>query len=165
VDDRNLVIEYRDAEGQLDQLPGLAAELARRDLDVIISSSSWGVRAAHQATSTMPIVSPLICDPVDDGFAISLAGPGGNITGLTTFGPGSVLKRPVAWAAYGRFITRRARAGQISVALYKMLEAEAGQSVGFKQVSNILSRAHPTDGMNTCTTRASPTRSAFGSMS
>ena len=72
-DGRNLVIEYRDAEGQLDRFPGLAAELARLDLDVIIVSSSLGVYAVQRATSTMPIVCPLIGDPVGDGFAVSLA--------------------------------------------------------------------------------------------
>jgi putative ABC transport system substrate-binding protein len=91
VDGQNLLIEYRDAEGQLDRLPALAAELA--DLDVIISSSSLGLRAVQQAISTVPIVCPLLGDPVGDGFAASLAQPGGNITGLTTFGLGLVPKR------------------------------------------------------------------------
>jgi ABC-type uncharacterized transport system substrate-binding protein len=92
-DGRNLVIEYRDAEGQLDRFPGLAAELARLDLDVISVSSSLGVYAVQRATSTIPIVCPLMGDPVGDGFAVSLARPGGNITGLTGFGPGLVPKR------------------------------------------------------------------------
>src|SRR5262245_17897234 len=87
VDGRNLVIEYRDAEGQLDRLPGLAAELGRLDLDVIIASSSLGLRAVQQATSTIPIVSPLIGDPVADGFAVSLARPGGNINGADVCRP------------------------------------------------------------------------------
>jgi putative ABC transport system substrate-binding protein len=92
-DGRNLAIEYRDAEGQLDQLPGLAAELAHLDLDVIFSSSSLGLRALHQATSIIPIVCPFIGDPINDGFAVSLARPGGNITGLTVVGPGLLPKR------------------------------------------------------------------------
>src|SRR5262249_46626291 len=83
VDGRNLVIEYRDAEGQLDRFPRLAAELARLDPDVIIASGTLGARAVQQATSTIPIVFPLLGDPVGDGFAVSLARPGGNITGLT----------------------------------------------------------------------------------
>jgi putative ABC transport system substrate-binding protein len=93
VDGRNLVIDYRDAEGQLDILPALASELARLDVDVIIASSTLGLRAVQQATSTIPIVCPVMGDPVGDGFAVSLARPGGNITGLMPLGPGLVPKR------------------------------------------------------------------------
>jgi putative ABC transport system substrate-binding protein len=93
VEGRNLVIEYRDAEGQLARFPDLAAELARLDLDLIVSLSSMGLRAVNQATSTIPIVCPNIGDPVGDGYAVSLARPGGNITGLTYSGPGLVPKR------------------------------------------------------------------------
>ena len=93
VEGRNLVIEYRDAEGQLARFPDLAAELVRLDLDLIISSSSMGLRAVQRATSTIPIVCPVIGDPVGDGYAVNLARPGGNITGLTYSGPGLVPKR------------------------------------------------------------------------
>jgi putative ABC transport system substrate-binding protein len=76
VDGRNVLIEYRDANGQLGQLPSLAAELVHLDLDLIFSSSSVGLRAVQQATSTTPIVSPVIGDPVGDGYAVTLARPG-----------------------------------------------------------------------------------------
>jgi putative tryptophan/tyrosine transport system substrate-binding protein len=92
-DGRNIVIEYRDAKGQFDRFAGLADELARLNLDLIYASSSLAVRAVHHATSTTPIVSPLMGDPVGDGYAISLARPGGNVTGLTFIGPGLVAKR------------------------------------------------------------------------
>jgi putative tryptophan/tyrosine transport system substrate-binding protein len=90
---RNIVIEYRDPNGEYDRLPGLAAELARLELDLIFPSSSLGLRAVRQATSTIPIVSPVMMDPVGDGYAISLARPGGNVTGLTVIGPGLAAKR------------------------------------------------------------------------
>jgi putative tryptophan/tyrosine transport system substrate-binding protein len=91
-DGRNVEIQYRDAKGQLDRFPDLAAELVRLDPDLIFAGSSLGVRAVRQATSTIPIV-PLMGDPVGDGYAISLAHPGGNVTGLAFIGPGLVAKR------------------------------------------------------------------------
>jgi putative tryptophan/tyrosine transport system substrate-binding protein len=92
-DGRNILIEYRDAKGQLNRFPGLAAELARLDLDLIFAPSSLSVRAVHQETSTVPIVSALMGDPVGDGYAISLAQPRSNVTGLAFIGPGLVAKR------------------------------------------------------------------------
>jgi putative tryptophan/tyrosine transport system substrate-binding protein len=79
---KNIVIEFRWAE-TVDQLPGLAAELARMNVDVIFAMSSTEVEAARQATKTIPIVFALHADPVGLGHVASLARPGGNITGLT----------------------------------------------------------------------------------
>jgi putative ABC transport system substrate-binding protein len=93
VEGRNIVIEYRAAEGKMDRLPGLAAELVRLDLDLIIAASTPLARAVQRATTTIPIVSPALGDPVGDGFVASLARPGGNITGSTFLGPGLVPKR------------------------------------------------------------------------
>jgi putative tryptophan/tyrosine transport system substrate-binding protein len=82
VEGKNLAMEYRWAEGRLDQLPALAAELVRLNVEVIVT---WGpgVRAAQQATGTIPIVIASTLDAVQDGVVASLARPGGNITGLT----------------------------------------------------------------------------------
>lgn len=80
---RNIVIEYRYAEGRAERLPELAAELVRLPVDVIVASAPAGVRAAQQATRTIPIVMSTLPDPVGEGFVPSLARPGGNITGLT----------------------------------------------------------------------------------
>jgi ABC-type uncharacterized transport system substrate-binding protein len=84
VQGQNLIIEYRKAEGQADRLPGLAAELARLPVDVIVAIGPEAVlRAAHQATRTIPIVMMAInYDPIAKGYIDSLARPGGNITGL-----------------------------------------------------------------------------------
>ena len=89
---KNVLIEYRGSNGRADRLAGLAAELVRLDVDLIFSNSQ-GLAAAYQATSTIPIVSPVILDPVGDGYAVSLARPGRNVTGLTTIGSGLVAKR------------------------------------------------------------------------
>jgi putative ABC transport system substrate-binding protein len=81
----NIVFEYRWAEGRYDRLPGLAAELVNLKVDVLVTHSTPGARAAKQATSTIPIVVAAVADPVDVGLVTSLARPGGNLTGLTVF--------------------------------------------------------------------------------
>ncbi len=80
---RNLVLEYRFAEGRFERLPELAAQLVRLDVDVIFAPSSTHVRAARQATTSVPIVFAIHNDPIGTGDVASLARPGGNITGLT----------------------------------------------------------------------------------
>jgi len=79
---KNIVIEFRWAE-TVDQLPELAAELVRMNVDVIFAMSSTEVEAARQATKTIPIVFATHADPVGLGHVASLPRPGGNITGLT----------------------------------------------------------------------------------
>ncbi len=83
VEGRNITVEYRWTEGRFDRLPGLAAELVRLKVDIIVASSQAAV-AARQATSTIPIVMPIITDPVRLGLVASLAKPGGNATGFAT---------------------------------------------------------------------------------
>jgi putative ABC transport system substrate-binding protein len=82
VDGKNIVIEFRWAD-TVDQLPKLAAELVRMNVDVIFATSSTLVEPARQATKTIPIVFATHADPVGIGHVASLARPGGNITGLT----------------------------------------------------------------------------------
>jgi putative ABC transport system substrate-binding protein len=83
VEGKNMVIEWRFADGAYERLPALAAELVRLDVDVIVAQSSSAIRAAQKATTTIPIVFPSTGDPVGSGFVASLARPGGNITGLS----------------------------------------------------------------------------------
>jgi len=85
VEGQNLVLEYRSAKGKRERLPEVAAELVRLKVDVIVTSGSpRAIRAAKRATRTIPIVMPSIAvDPVETGFVVSLARPGGNITGMT----------------------------------------------------------------------------------
>jgi len=84
---KNIVIEYRYAEGKLDRLSPLAAELVRLKVDIIVSTGPTVTRAAKEATSTIPIVMAFDTDPVGNGFVASLARPGGNITGLSSLAP------------------------------------------------------------------------------
>jgi ABC-type uncharacterized transport system substrate-binding protein len=87
VEGKNIFIEWRYAEGKLDRLPALAAELVRLKVDVIVSGGSTATRPAKEATNTIPIVMAQDTDPVGNGFVASLARPGGNITGLATLAP------------------------------------------------------------------------------
>ena len=87
VEGKNIVIEYRYAEGKLERLPDLAAELVRLKVDVVVTNSAPAVLAAKKASATIPIVFTLASDPVGSGLVSSLARPGGNITGLSLMAP------------------------------------------------------------------------------
>jgi putative tryptophan/tyrosine transport system substrate-binding protein len=87
VEGKNIVIEWRHAEGKLGRLSELAAELVRLKVEMIVTAGPVPTRAAKAATSTIPIVMTQDPDPVGNGFVASLARPGGNITGLSTLAP------------------------------------------------------------------------------
>ena len=87
VEGKNIVIEWRDANGNFDRLRELAAELVRLKVDAIISPGPAVTRPLKEATSTIPIVMAQDTDPVGSGFVTSLARPGGNITGLAALAP------------------------------------------------------------------------------
>jgi putative tryptophan/tyrosine transport system substrate-binding protein len=93
VEGQNIAIEYRSSEGKDERLLGLAAELVRLKVDVIVAAAPAATQAAKQATSTIPIVFTVSGDPVAEGFVASLARPGGNLTGLATIGPELVGKQ------------------------------------------------------------------------
>jgi ABC-type uncharacterized transport system substrate-binding protein len=93
VEGQTIFIEYRSAEGRVENFPRLAIELAALKLDLIVAPNAPAARAAQQATSSIPIVVPAMGDPIGDGLVTSLARPGGNITGLTFLGPEIVPKR------------------------------------------------------------------------
>src|SRR5574341_417883 len=94
VEGRNVVIEYRDAEGKSERLPALAAELVALKVDVILAvGGTPSALAAKQATRTLPIIFATAADPVTSGLVTILARPGGNVTGLSILAPELVGKR------------------------------------------------------------------------
>ena len=93
VEGRNVVIEYRDAQGKYKRLPALAAELVALKVEVIVVTNTPAALAAKQATKTIPIVLAWVGDPVGSGLITSLAQPGGNVTGLSFLVPELVGKR------------------------------------------------------------------------
>jgi len=87
VEGQNIMMEYRFADGNLEQLPQFAAELVQLNVAVIVTTGTPPTRAAQQATKTIPIVMTVVGDPLGGGFVASLAQPGENITGLTQMTP------------------------------------------------------------------------------
>jgi putative ABC transport system substrate-binding protein len=149
VEGRNLIIEYRWAARKEERLPGLAAELVRLKVEVIVTAAAPTVEAARRATSTIPIVMAAVADPVGSGLVASLARPGGNVTGLTALSTELAGKRlqlvrelvpkgtRVAVLAYhGTSATRlfleqmRAAAQEIAVHLVVQEVTEAGDLPG-----------------------------------
>jgi putative ABC transport system substrate-binding protein len=90
---RNIVIEYRWANGQYERLPALFAEMVRLNVDAIVTHGTPAALAAKQVTNTIPIVMAAIADAEASGVVASLARPGGNVTGLTFFNPELAAKR------------------------------------------------------------------------
>ena len=93
IEGENILIEYRYGEGKLDRLPDLAAELVRLKVDVIVAVGQGSVRAAKNATKTIPVVAGSAGDLVGSGLVASLARPGGNLTGTTAIDPDLSAKR------------------------------------------------------------------------
>jgi putative ABC transport system substrate-binding protein len=93
IEGQNIALEYRSAGGNADELSKLATELVGRHVDVIVTLATTGALAAKQASNTVPIVVAAMADPARDGLVVSLARPGGNITGATFLGPELIPKR------------------------------------------------------------------------
>jgi putative ABC transport system substrate-binding protein len=116
VDGKNIVIEYRYAEGKYDRLPDLAAELVRLKVDMIVAGGTQSTQAVMQATTTIPIVMVGTGDPLRSGLVASLARPGGNVTGVTQLGAEiagkrlQILKDTVPKASRVVFLWNRANA-------------------------------------------------------
>src|SRR5499427_951835 len=90
---RSLIIEYRSADGRAERFPALAAELVRLNVDVIVTRGTPSALAARNATRTTPIVMASVGDVIGTGLAVSLARPGGNVTGLTAINTDTEAKR------------------------------------------------------------------------
>ena len=90
---QNVIVEYRWAEGRVERLPALAADLVRLPVDVLVAAASPAIWAAKQATDTIPVVMTTVAGPVEQGLVVSLARPGGNLTGVSTLSPKLAAKR------------------------------------------------------------------------
>jgi putative ABC transport system substrate-binding protein len=93
IEGQNLAFERRYAEGRTDRLPALAGELARLKVDVIVAVGTPHARAAKAATTSIPIVTVVVGDPIGSGLAASLARPGGNVTGMSSMAAGIMAKQ------------------------------------------------------------------------
>jgi len=93
VEGRNILLEYRWAEGHQERFPSLAEELVRLNPDLIVTLSASAILALKRATATIPIIFAGTSDPVRSGFAVSLSRPGGNLTGLSLMAPDLAGKR------------------------------------------------------------------------
>jgi putative tryptophan/tyrosine transport system substrate-binding protein len=93
VDGKNILFEFRYAEGKRDHIPGLVAELVQLKVDALVTGNLTAIRAAKRATETIPIVMVTNADPVATKLIDSLARPGGNITGLTNLNRDLSAKR------------------------------------------------------------------------
>jgi putative ABC transport system substrate-binding protein len=111
VEGKNFVMEYRFADGHNERLSALAAELVQVNADVIVTSGLAASHAAQWATGTIPIVVTVTPDPVRDGFAMSLAKPGGNITGLSS-GAAEIIQKHVEL-----LVTMRPQIARIAILL------------------------------------------------
>jgi len=131
VEGKNISLEYRHAEGRLDRIATLAAELVRLKVDIIVTSGPSVTRAAKQATAAIPIVMTFDSDPVGDGIIASLARPGGNVTGLSALAPElsgkrlEILREVVAKLARVAVLGSSTFAGQTQMLREVQLAAQA----------------------------------------
>ena len=124
VEGKTILVEYRYAEGKLDRVPGLVADLVQLKVDVVVCGVLPAIHAAKEATKTIPIVMVTTQDPVAVGLVDSLARPGGNITGLTT------LSRELSWETAGIAYGMVPRISRVGV----LWDANApGPAISFKE--------------------------------
>jgi len=149
VEGRNLVIEYRDAEGKPERLTAGAAELVALNVDVIVAPGTLAALAAKRATATIPIVIPTIGDPVADGLVKSLAQPGGNVTGLSNLTNDLIgkcmqlLKEGVPVATRVAVLTHPGSATAKTDKDFATRAQAAGRSLGF--VVQLIDAGRPVD--------------------
>jgi ABC-type uncharacterized transport system substrate-binding protein len=138
VEGRDIVIEYRDAQGKPERLAALAAELVALNVDVIVAPGTLAALAAKRATATTPIVVSTIGNPVADGLVESLARPGGNVTGLSNLTPDLIgkcmqlLREAVPRATRVAVLTHPGSATTKTDKDYATRAHAAGRSLGFE---------------------------------
>jgi len=144
IENRNVAIEYRWAEGRIERFTELAAEFARLKVDLIVAATTPAVIAAKQATSVIPIVIATANDPVATGLVASLARPGGNVTGLSNQMADTAAKRLELLREVVPGLRRLAILGNVDNpgAVLDMREAQAAASaVGLEATTFEIRRA------------------------
>ena len=155
VEGQNVVIEARYADGRFEKLPDLAAEIVRLKVDVIVAAPAPAVRAAKQATRTIPIVMAFSGDPVGEGFVVGLARPGGNITGLSTTVAELAAKRVEFLKAVIPELTRVSFLTTATGVRRAITETEAaGQALGVQVTTMMVRSASELDHAFSTMTRA-----------
>jgi putative ABC transport system substrate-binding protein len=145
IEGQNAVIEARYADGRLDRLPGLAGELVRLNVDVIVAAPTPAVRAAQQATRTTPIVM-VSGDPVGEGFIVGLARPGGNITGHATAVAEIATKRVEFLKAIAPKLSHVAHLTTQEVARATVTQTEAaGRSLALQVITMVVRNSSEVD--------------------
>src|SRR5262245_10517559 len=149
VEGRNLMIEYRDAEGKPERLAAGAAEFVGLSVDVIVAPGTLAALAAKRATASIPIVVPTIGDPVADGLVENLARPGGNVTGLSNLTGDLIgkcmqlLKEAVPGASRVAVLTHPGSATATTDKDYATRAQAAGRSLGF--AAQLIDARRPVD--------------------
>jgi len=141
---RNVVIEARFADGQLDRLPSLAAELAATHIDVLAVTGAVTARAAKKGAPDTPIVFSMVVDPVADHVISDLTVPGGNLTGVTSFDPAQARKQLELFREVLPGLKRVAILGDAGVSEALMVASEAqADELGLQTVRHRLIAANP----------------------
>jgi len=140
VEGRDVIIETRWAEGRLDQLPALAAELVGLRVDILVGVGAVVARAAKSATTTIPVVMAVVIDPV--GLVAHLERPGGNLTGLTTFDPQGARKKLALLQEVVPGLARVALLGDQALREPKGY-AEQARALGLQPQSLMIAGANP----------------------
>ena len=152
VEGRNINLDIRSAEGHVDRLPAIAEGLVREGgIDVILAESTPAADAAHRATQTIPIVAFVAVDPVASGLALSLAHPGGNVTGIAIFAEETNVKRVELMREVAPRAVRLAAVTAISVGGTLNLDSvqETGRKLGFVvEIINVADPAHLPDALS-----------------
>jgi ABC-type uncharacterized transport system substrate-binding protein len=143
VDGRDVIIETRWAEGRIDQLPALAAELVGLKVDIIVGVGAVVARAAKSVTTTIPVVIAVVIDPVAAGLVANLERPGGNVTGLTTFDPQEARKKLELLKEVVPGLARVALLGDQALHSLEAVHEEQARAMGLQPQSLKIAGASP----------------------
>ena len=141
VEGKNLALEIRDYDGNIERLPRMAAELAERNVDLILAANTAATQAAKRVAGSTPIVFAVVGDPVASGFVESLAKPGGNLTGVTVLSPQLASKRLQIFKEAFPFVSRMGMLASDSTPAQIKAVERAAEGLGITVVFESYQRA------------------------